>query len=270
MRRTLLLAAPAAALLIAGCASVPAYKAPAPARSPSAAAASLPVFRAVTGQGGTVTWTGIRPSLIGLSGDGGNVITGIKWSSWTVTQAVGYGTRDVDNCKPNCAEGTTVPTSTKVALSDPVNGVFTVMVEDTPGDVQEYQYPGNWALDAEPAGYKPPAVHMSSASPSPAPAAAGSAWAVVSEFYGDVESGDYRAAWALLAPGARQNDTERQFASGYSCTGQETLTEDSSSGDTVTFSLQAQNTCTGQTQNFSGTETVSNGKITAATITAVS
>lgn len=203
-----------------------------------------------------------------LSGDGSNVITGIRWASWTATQATGVGTRVLEkSCKPDCASGQDTTTSTKVALSDPVNGVFTVMVEDTPGAVEEFDYPGNWALGAEPAGYSPPGVHTSSSSPSPSPSVPGSAWSVVSEFYGDVESGDYQAAWALLAPGAREDDTESQFASGYSCTGAETLTEDSSSGDTVTFSLSAQDTCTGATQNFSGTETVSGGEITSATIT---
>jgi hypothetical protein len=51
-----------------------------------------------------------------------------------------------------------------------------------------------------------------------------------------------------------------------SCTGAQQVTELSRSGAAVTFSLSATGSCTGQQQQFAGTDTVRGGKIVAATI----
>jgi hypothetical protein len=77
----------------------------------------------------TQEWSGIKPKEIGFSGDGGNIVTGIRWKSWTRTGAVGTGTSDIQNCVPNCAQGSQTPVSTKVTFSNPVNGHFTKVVE---------------------------------------------------------------------------------------------------------------------------------------------
>ena len=92
-------------------------------------------------------------------------------------------------------------------------------------------------------------------------------WAVVSAYYGDVESGAYPQAWALLSSGAVTGQTYQQFVAGFSCTGGQALTEQGASGDQVSFSLAATDRCTGAVQHFSGTDTVSGGKIVAAHIT---
>ena len=92
-------------------------------------------------------------------------------------------------------------------------------------------------------------------------------WAVVSAYYGDVESGAYPQAWALLSSGAVTGQTYQQFVAGFSCTGGQALTEQGTSGDQVSFSLAATDRCTGAVQHFSGTDTVSGGKIVAAHIT---
>lgn len=92
-------------------------------------------------------------------------------------------------------------------------------------------------------------------------------WAVVSAFYGDVESGDYQQAWALIGNGATTGQTYQQFVNGYACTGTQTLSEVGASGDQVTFDLTADNTCTGQVQHYTGTDTVQGGKIVAANVT---
>ena len=44
-------------------------------------------------------------------------------------------------------------------------------------------------------------------------------WAVVSAYYGDIESGNYAEAWALLSSGATTGQTYQQFVSGFACTG---------------------------------------------------
>ena len=66
-------------------------------------------------------------------------------------------------------------------------------------------------------------------------------WAVVSAYYGDIESGDYSQAWALIDNGAVTGQTYQQFADGFACTGAQQLTEQGQSGDQVSFSLAATN-----------------------------
>ena len=77
----------------------------------------------------TSSWSGIRPTTIGFSGDGGNIVTRIHWNSWTQTGAVGTGTSDIQGCVPNCAQGSETPVSTKVTFSKPINGHFTKVIE---------------------------------------------------------------------------------------------------------------------------------------------
>jgi hypothetical protein len=92
-------------------------------------------------------------------------------------------------------------------------------------------------------------------------------WAVVSGYYGDIESGNYREAWTLLSSGMVTGQTYQQFVSGFSCTGAQRLTELGESGNTVSFSLAATDICTGRVQHFTGSDTVANGKIVAADVT---
>lgn len=104
----------------------------------------------------------------------------------------------------------------------------------------------------------------------PAPASASpnvtDPWAVVSAYYGDIESGNYSEAWALINSGATTGQTYQQFVNGFACTGSQNLTEVGESGDQVTFDLDATNSCTGQVQHFTGTDTVQNGRIVAANV----
>jgi hypothetical protein len=91
-------------------------------------------------------------------------------------------------------------------------------------------------------------------------------WAVVSAYYGDIESRDYPEAWALIDSGATTGQTYQQFVGGFACTGAQQLAEVSESGDQVTFDLAATNSCNGQVKNFTGTDTVMGGKIVAADV----
>jgi hypothetical protein len=120
-----------------------------------------------------------------------------------------------------------------------------------------------------------PAPSASPAAPSASPATSApqsdpdvtDPWAVVSAYYGDIESGAYPQAWALLSSGAVTGQTYRQFVAGFSCTGAQQLTEQGTSGDQVSFTLAATDSCSGAVQHFSGTDTVSGGKIVAARVT---
>jgi hypothetical protein len=91
-------------------------------------------------------------------------------------------------------------------------------------------------------------------------------WAVVSAYYGDIESGNYPEAWALLSSGATTGQSYQQFVNGFACTGSQFVSEVGESGDQVTFNLDATNSCTGQVQQFTGTDTVQDGQIVAAQV----
>jgi hypothetical protein len=111
-----------------------------------------------------------------------------------------------------------------------------------------------------------PPPPVSGAPASPAGVQAKTPWAVVSEYYGDIESGDYASAYALLSSGSVTGQTYQQFAAGFACTSYENLTDLGTSGDTVTISLNAANACNGTDQQYQGTYTVQNGLITAASV----
>src|SRR3984957_5945174 len=132
------------------------------------------------------------------------------------------------------------------------------------------------ASAASPSSRAPSSSAPATGSPQAAPPASSAApaspsvtdpWAVVSAYYGNIESGNYQQAWALLDSGATTGQTYQQFVNGLACTGSQEVSEVSSSGDQVTFDLTADDTCNGQVQHFSGTDTVQDGKIVAADIT---
>jgi hypothetical protein len=123
-----------------------------------------------------------------------------------------------------------------------------------------------------PAAPAAPATTAAPVAPPAAPAADPNVtqpWAVVSAYYGDIESGDYAGAWALLNSGLTTGQTYQQFADGFSCTGSQDLSENWASGDQVNFNLTATDDCTGAVQDFSGTDTVQGGLIVAADVSQV-
>jgi hypothetical protein len=103
--------------------------------------------------------------------------------------------------------------------------------------------------------------------PATAPAAASAVtdpWAVISTFYGDITSKGYAGAWALL--GFDPNGASyAAWVAGYADTGVQTVTKISESGDQVSFNLTSTNP-DGTVQTYTGTDTVQNGRIVAASI----
>ncbi len=87
-------------------------------------------------------YSGIEPRDVFFSGDGGNIVTGLRWR-WNETSAVGHGISDIQGCVPNCASGTQTPVKTTVTFSRPVNGHFTKIVEIRVGErlVGYYDHP---------------------------------------------------------------------------------------------------------------------------------
>jgi len=118
------------------------------ARSTSAtpARASLPVF--IAGP-----YHGRRPRTIDISADAGNIVTALHWSSWRASSAAGEGTSDIQNCVPNCAQGTDTPVRTSIKFTNPAHGHFTKLIERRHGQTEVFHYtpghlPDNWPGDA--------------------------------------------------------------------------------------------------------------------------
>jgi hypothetical protein len=61
-----------------------------------------------------------RPETIILTcGDGGMLVMGIKWKTWTKKGATGTGLYSENMCEPNCAEGTRINVPVIVKLGGP-------------------------------------------------------------------------------------------------------------------------------------------------------
>lgn len=112
----------------------------------------------------------------------------------------------------------------------------------------------------------PPAAPSPVAPQQPADQNVTDAWAVVSAYYGDIESGNYEQAYALIGNGSTTGQSYQQFAAGFACTGSQAVSENWDSGDQVNFDLAAGDSCTGATTYYTGTDTVQNGIIVAADV----
>jgi hypothetical protein len=124
----------------------PAATTPAAAPAPIQAAA-LPTVSTDSAIDGSQA---VKPSMIDLSVDGNGDLNGLTWSSWTAYSAKGSGSFNVNNCQPNCAQGTTVDVPVSVALSAPTSGsspYFTAMtLTDSSGNTNTYAAGSNGSL----------------------------------------------------------------------------------------------------------------------------
>jgi hypothetical protein len=48
----------------------------------------------------------VRPGTFDLFCDGSGSFTGLRWSTWNASMAAATGALYLDNCQPNCAQGT--------------------------------------------------------------------------------------------------------------------------------------------------------------------
>ncbi len=79
------------------------------------------------------SWTGIEPNVVQISGDAGNIVGNMAWTSWTSQSAVGHGTWGYDDCNPDCASGTVTDYPATITFSNPSFGRFTQLTEVTSG-----------------------------------------------------------------------------------------------------------------------------------------
>jgi hypothetical protein len=101
-------------------------------------------------------YQGIRPSYIAFSGDAGDVVGDIRWSTWTSSHAVGRGGSLIQGCVPDCATGAQIEVPTSITLQDPVDGRFSRIYESRDGQVEAFLFTKNPArgmfpqIDREP------------------------------------------------------------------------------------------------------------------------
>lgn len=148
---------------------------------------SLPVF--VFGD-----YEGLRPRTIAFSGDAGDIVESLRWSSWTGSHATGTGKSVIQGCVPGCATGAEILVPTLITLQDPLDGAFTKIIERRDGQNETFIY------TRRPARGRFPEIDR-------APRLAGP---VVSlEYYwGDIDTGAYANAWTYLAAAG---DTQAAF-----------------------------------------------------------
>jgi hypothetical protein len=143
LARSLLPAALCAAVLavpLAGCSSgTSSVSLSANGSSPSRAATAVPVSGAAAGtgaaagapsgqvvylaEGGSVGGTALHAPACQtgcqLSGDGTTSLWNMTWPTWNSATAAGTGTEKLDDCAPDCAEGTLHAVPVAVTLSKP-------------------------------------------------------------------------------------------------------------------------------------------------------
>lgn len=62
----------------------------------------------------------VKPANVILTcGDASFQATGMTWSTWTQKGATGTGTGEINDCKPNCAQGKTKDAPIQLVLSKP-------------------------------------------------------------------------------------------------------------------------------------------------------
>jgi hypothetical protein len=59
-----------------------------------------------------------EPSNIDVSADGSGFVAGLTWTGWGSATAQGSGTLNINNCNPNCAQGSPTGYPATVTLSD--------------------------------------------------------------------------------------------------------------------------------------------------------
>ena len=96
------------------------------------------VYRVCTDPTGTCAGTmKVEPGSILVSGDGSGFIKDVTWTHWGTASALGHGRLEIDNCQPNCAQGTYHGYAATVDLSypKPYQGgrAYSYMVVGAPG-----------------------------------------------------------------------------------------------------------------------------------------
>lgn len=143
------------------------------------------------------SYDGIRPRNIYFSGDGGNIVVRVRWSSWTSSHASGEGQSNMQGCVPDCAAGAEIVVPTSITLRDPVGGYFTRIIERRDGQSTIFFYT-----------QKPTHGRFPQSTYAPSPAGPASS---LESYWGDIDTGAYAKAWTYLSAGV---ESEAAFVAG--------------------------------------------------------
>ncbi|HEY4024037.1 MAG TPA: hypothetical protein VGM75_35500 [Pseudonocardiaceae bacterium] len=111
----------------------------------------------------------IRPTVLGMAADINAQIRNITWTSWTSSGALGHGSRAVDDCNPDCADGRITYIPETVTLSDVVGGRFMSLTETYNNQTLTSSAPIEEPLSSEGGTRAPLPAPVSSATPSSLP-----------------------------------------------------------------------------------------------------
>jgi hypothetical protein len=89
------------------------------------------------------SYSGIKPTVVGFSVDGGNIVVDLKWR-WTSTIAVGHGASIIEQCVPNCVSGSKRAVTATVTFSRVRHEHFTKVVEVRNGQRLVDYYGHDW------------------------------------------------------------------------------------------------------------------------------
>jgi len=64
------------------------------------------IYPATTCTGYSAGYMKTEPAKIITSADGSGLVQNLTWSGWGSATALGTGTLEIDDCNPNCAQGT--------------------------------------------------------------------------------------------------------------------------------------------------------------------
>lgn len=87
---------------------------------------AVPAAAIAAGSSGKVyvtncTKASYKPKRLDLACDGTNLLTDLKWTSWSSSRASGKGTDSLNTCTPDCANGKRHKLAATVTLSKPAS-----------------------------------------------------------------------------------------------------------------------------------------------------
>ena len=96
-------------------------------------------------QSGGSQYMAVKPAQITTSGDGSAYVDGLSWTGWGTPQATAKGSLHLDDCTPNCAQGTYTAypaTVTLAGLTDYQGSVkaYSTIVVQSPSANTTYTY----------------------------------------------------------------------------------------------------------------------------------
>jgi hypothetical protein len=79
----------------------------------------------------------IKPAVIAFSADGGNVPRNLVWSEWGTGTANAQGIIGLDNCDPDCAQGSVLTVPVTISVTDLYNNTYHLITETIQGQAPQ-------------------------------------------------------------------------------------------------------------------------------------